>query len=101
MFDKKMSSANLAFTSGSVDTSRGGGMMLSHVKLQLFGVGVLRGFPSGLVSLGIKIVREILGIGVTNLPVGRQSSVCLRILLAGRNVNSLRGQTIGTEARKD
>jgi hypothetical protein len=78
MLDKKMSGTNLAFAGGSIDASRGGGMMLSHVKLQFFRVGIFGWFPSGLMSFGIEIVGKILGIGVTNLPVGRQPSVRLK-----------------------
>lgn len=51
--------------------------MLGHVCLEFLGVGVLGWLPSRLMGLGIEVVREILGVGMSHLPVGRKACVGL------------------------
>ena len=55
-------------------------MVLSHIDLELFGVGILGRLPSRLVRLGVEVVWKILGIGVSHLPVGRKACVGLRVM---------------------
>jgi hypothetical protein len=45
--------------------------MESHEGLELFGVGSSRGLPSRLLGGWIEVIWQVLGIGVTNLPLRR------------------------------
>jgi len=48
-----------------------------HESLQLFGVGAGWWFPSGFFGGWVEIVREVLRIGMTNLPLRREPCVGL------------------------
>jgi hypothetical protein len=83
MLDQEMSGADLAIVRRAAIRSAGIGsdlrraMMLGHVCLELLRVGSWRGLPSRRLLRLVKVVGEVLGIGVSNLPAGGQSCVCL------------------------
>ncbi len=52
-------------------------MVGSHVDLELLGIGAGRGLPARRLLGGVEVVGEVLGVGVADLPVGRQAGVRL------------------------
>ena len=83
MLDKKMSCTNLAFSAiGTVDIASGSrGVMLSHVKFEPVSIGTLRWFPSGFMSIGVEVIRQVLGVRVSDLPLWWKPGICLRNML--------------------
>lgn len=76
MLDQEMSAADLAFEF-LLDVeirAQVGSVILAHVVLQRLAVGVLRRLPSRLFAAGVEVVRQVLAVGVANLPARGQSS---------------------------
>ena len=46
--------------------------------LELLRVGALRGLPSRDLVGRVEVVREVLGVGVADFPIGRETGVSLR-----------------------
>jgi hypothetical protein len=80
VFDQQMSCPDFSFHSSSVHAYVGGAVILRHIGLQLFSVCVFWRIPSRLVCFHIKIVGQVFGVGMPNLPIGRQSRFRLHIL---------------------
>lgn len=56
-----------------------------HVDLELLRVGARGGLPAGVLLVGVEVVGEVLGVGVSNLPAGGKASVglCNGLLVNG------------------
>lgn len=68
-----------------VDSTVRAAVVLGHEDLQFLSVSVFGRFPSRLVGFVVEVVWEILGVGVSNLPVWRKTCVgLLRGRLAGQ-----------------
>lgn len=68
---KQMAAADLALALPSrIGVSRRS-MMLSHVDLQLLGIGIGGGFPTRFLGGGVEVIWEVLRVRMTNFPAGR------------------------------
>lgn len=52
-------------------------MVGGHVELELLAVGAGGGFPARGAVDGVEVVGEVLGVGVANLPAGRETGFSL------------------------
>ena len=69
VLDQKVTAPNFSLALvRSVGTACGAAVVLGHVDLEGLRVGPGRRLPAGLFRRGIEIVREVLGVGVTDLP---------------------------------
>lgn len=75
VFDQQMGGANLA-----LGRARSGTLMSSHILLELVGVGPRGRLPAGDCLDRVEVVRQILGVGVANLPVGRETGLSHGVL---------------------
>lgn len=53
-------------------------MVRSHVMLELFGVGARGRLPSRDLLSRVEVIREVLGVGVADFPVGRETGISLQ-----------------------
>lgn len=80
VLDKKMGCPDLVATVCVVGRRYTlGAMVGSHVLLELLGVGACWRLPSRVLCRGVKVVREILAVGATNLPALGQSCFAGRL----------------------
>lgn len=78
VLDEKMGSADLVlWDAGDGTRACPSAVVSSHVVLELLGVGAGWGFPSRDLVDRVEVVGEVLGVGVTDFPVGRQPGVGL------------------------
>ena len=78
MLNKKVGCANLVLgDTGDGPGARTSAVVGGHVVLELLGVGACRGLPSRDLVGRVEVVGEVLGIGVTDFPVGRQPGFSL------------------------
>jgi hypothetical protein len=78
VLDQQVRRANLAVGNTWDRTgTRARAVVSGHVVLQLLRVGALRGFPAGDLVGRVEVVREVLGVGVAHLPVGRETGISL------------------------
>ena len=74
MLDQKVSSPDLPLRRHrAVGSCICGAVVLCHVCLENLGVCAFWGIPSRLSRLGIEIVWEVLGVGMTHLPIGGEA----------------------------
>lgn len=86
VLDQQVGGANLALGDARDGTGSGTGtVVLGHVVLQLLRVGAGGGLPAGNLVDRVEVVWEVLGVGVTDFPVGRQAGV--RLFNRARNVS--------------
>lgn len=80
MLDEQVSGADLALRNGNGLRSGAdaGAVVGGHVVLQLLGVGSCGRFPARDLLGGIEVVGEVLGVGVSHFPAGRETGVSLR-----------------------
>ena len=73
----------------AVRSQAGGAVVGAHVVLEGLAVGAGGRLPSALLGRGIEIIREILGVGVSDLPAARKtcSLRARQILLTGRRAS--------------
>lgn len=78
VLDEEVGGADLALGDAGGGSRAGTGTVVGgHVVLQFVGVGAGGRFPAGDLFEGVEVVGEVLGVGVADLPVGRQPGVGL------------------------
>ena len=76
VLDEQMGRSDLAVLGGARDGRVGRrAVVRGHVGFDLVGVGAGRGFPAGFLGRGVEVVREVFGVGVPDLPLGREAGV--------------------------
>lgn len=83
MLDQQVAGADLAAAGVAVQAARVRGQLalavvLGHVRLELLGVGARGRLPARLLLCLVEVVGQVLGVGVADLPPGRQPRVGLR-----------------------
>lgn len=68
MLHQEMTATDLSLALTEFRPSCRSAVVVGHVDLELFGVGVRRGLPAGFFGGGTEVVGEVLGVGVANLP---------------------------------
>lgn len=69
VLDEQMRGADLALLLAlAVGSQTGGAVVGAHVMLERLAIGAGGGLPSALLGRGIEVIREVLGVGVSNLP---------------------------------
>ncbi len=78
MLDEQMRRADLALGDTRDGVRPGAGAVVrSHVVLELVAVGSGGRLPSRNLLGHVEVVRELLGLGVSNFPVGRETGIRL------------------------
>ena len=53
-------------------------VMKGHVDLEFLRIGARGRFPAGFLGMLVEVVGKVFGVGVSNLPAGRETGVCLQ-----------------------
>ena len=76
MLDEQMGRSDLPILGGAGGGRVGGGAVVDgHVGLYLFRVGAGRGLPAGFLGGGVEVVGQVLGVGVSDFPLGGETGV--------------------------
>jgi len=73
VLDEQMGAADLVLLVVVETAADAGGVVVGHVHLELVGVGALWWLPSRFLGVGVEVVRQVLGVGDTDLPRFGQS----------------------------
>ena len=76
MLDEQMGGSDLPILGGAGGGRVGGGAVVEgHVGLYLVRVGTGRGFPAGFLGGGVEVVGQVLGVGVSDFPLGGEPGI--------------------------